>query len=150
MSEKLYFRHNFATTVASKKRTPLSFIRVTSDSFTQHKPSIEQSIKLFNSEIIWDDVWDIDEAEARLKGGETLYLLCENENPLGHVWYNLNYLYNAYVSTNRQDGDSMWFIQETMWDMKSEYDLTYIKLYVDDWNDRAKKFWKKLGYLLLT
>tara|TARA_B110000285_G_scaffold79072_1_gene91138 strand:- start:184 stop:636 length:453 start_codon:yes stop_codon:yes gene_type:complete len=150
MSEKLYFRHNFATTVVSKKRVPLSFIRVTTDSFTQHKYLIEQSIKLLNSEMSWDDMWDIDAAEARLERGETLYLLCENENPLGHVWYDLYYLYNAYVSTKRQDGDSVWFIQETMWDMKSEYDLTYIKLYVDDWNDRAKKFWKKLGYLLLT
>ena len=92
-------------------------------------------------------MWDINEAENRLNSGEVLYLLLDGKTPIGHVWYDLYYLYNAFVSEKRENGDSIWFIQETMWDMKENYDLTYIKLYVDDWNERAISFWKKLNFI---
>ena len=92
-------------------------------------------------------MWDINEAENRLTNGEVLYILLDGKTPIGHVWYDLYYLYNAFVSEKRENGDSIWFIQETMWDMKENYDLTYIKLYVDDWNKRAIRFWKKLNFI---
>ena len=150
MSYKVYFTHNLDNKITSVRRDELSYLKITKDTFNEHSHLIEKSISIFNSELDWEEMWNINDAEVRLLNGGTLYLLLENENPLGHVWYDLYYLYNAFVSVARHGGDSAWFIQETMWDMKSEYDLTYIKLYVDDWNDRAKKFWKKLGYLLLT
>jgi len=34
-----------------------------------------------------------------------------------------------------------------MWDMKENYDIKNIKLYVDDWNERAIRFWKKLNFI---
>jgi hypothetical protein len=92
-------------------------------------------------------MWNLDDANIRLTNGEVLYILLDGKTPIGHVWYDLYYLYNAFVSEKREDGDSVWFIQETMWDMKKDYDLTYIKLYVDDWNERAIRFWKKLNFI---
>jgi len=150
MSFKLYFKHNLDVKINSNQREGVSFLKITQDNFSVTKEFIQKSIDTFNSEIEWNEMWTIDTADDRLFSGEILYLLFDGDTPIGHVWYDLYYLYNAFVSKKRQDGDSIWFIQETMWDMKENYDLSYIKLYVDDWNERAIKFWKKLGYRELT
>jgi len=147
MSYKIYFKKTFDVKINSNQREPLSFIKITNHNFSETIKLIQKSITIFNSEIEWDGMWDINEAENRLTNGEVLYILLDGKTPIGHVWYDLYYLYNAFVSEKRENGDSIWFIQETMWDMKENYDLTYIKLYVDDWNKRAIRFWKKLNFI---
>ena len=150
MSFKLYFKHNLDVKINSNQREGISFLKITQNNFSETKDFIQKSIDTFNSEIEWNGMWNIDTANDRISNGEILYLLLDGNIPIGHVWYDLYYLYNAFVSKKRKDGDSIWFIQETMWDMKENDDLKYIKLYVDDWNKRAIKFWKKLGYRKLT
>lgn len=150
MSFKLYFKHNLDVKIDSNQREGISFLKITQDNFSETKELIHKSIDTFNSEIEWNEMWDIVDAEIRLYQNQILYLLLENQTPIGHVWYESYYLYNAFVSVDREDGDSIWFIQETMWDMKENFDLNHITLYVDDWNKRAIKFWEKLGYIKLT
>jgi hypothetical protein len=93
-------------------------------------------------------MWDLNEAYERLSRNNTLYLLLKNDLPIGHVWYIGEYLYNEFVSNERVDGESQWFIQQTMLDRnKSGYDT--ITLYTEKWNTRASSFWKKLGYTII-
>lgn len=146
MSFKIYLTHDIKNKIISTKRDSLSILKVTDKNFEESKDLIQKSIKLFNSEIEWDEMWDIHTAQIRLTQNQTLYLLLENQTPLGHVWYDYYYLYNAYVNKARYDGDSIWFIQETMWDMKETHNLKKIELYVDDWNHRAINFWNKLEF----
>jgi hypothetical protein len=147
MSYKIYFRHNLEVKIKSNKRDSISFIQITNLNFLENQNIISKTVETFNSEIEWDKMWDLNDANVRLTNGEVLYILLDGKTPIGHVWYDLYYLYNAFVSEKRENGDSIWFIQETMWDMKENYDLTYIKLYVDDWNERAIRFWKKLNFI---
>jgi len=147
MSYKIYFRHNLEVKIKSNKRDSISFIQITNLNFLENQNIISKTVETFNSEIEWDKMWDLNDANVRLTNGEVLYILLDGKTPIGHVWYDLYYLYNAFVSEKRENGDSIWFIQETMWDMKENYDLTYIKLYVDDWNKRAIQFWKKLNFI---
>jgi|TARA_B100001094_G_scaffold170796_1_gene165180 hypothetical protein len=147
MSYKIHFRHNLEVKIKSNQRDSISFIQITNLNFLENQNIISKTIETFNSEIEWDKMWNLDDANIRLTNGEVLYILLDGKTPIGHVWYDLYYLYNAFVSEKREDGDSVWFIQETMWDMKKDYDLTYIKLYVDDWNERAIRFWKKLNFI---
>jgi len=147
MSYKIHFRHNLEVKIKSNQRDSISFIQITNLNFLENQNIISKTIETFNSEIEWDKMWNLDDANIRLTNGEVLYILLDGKTPIGHVWYDLYYLYNAFVSEKREDGDSVWFIQETMWDMKENYDLTYIKLYVDDWNERAIRFWKKLNFI---
>ena len=147
MSYKIYFRHNLEVKIKSNKRDFISFIQITNLNFLENQNIISKTIETFNSEIEWDKMWNLGDANIRLTNGEVLYILLDGKTPIGHVWYDLYYLYNAFVSEKRENGDSIWFIQETMWDMKENYDLTYIKLYVDDWNERAIRFWKKLNFI---
>ena len=150
MSFKLYFKHNLDAKIDSNQREGISFLKITQDNFSETKELIQKSIDTFNSEIEWNEMWDIVDTEIRLSQNQILYLLLENQTPIGHVWYESYYLYNAFVSVDREDGDSIWFIQESMWNMKENFDLNHITLYVDDWNKRAIKFWEKLGYIKLT
>ena len=147
MSYKIHFRHNLEVKIKSNQRDSISFIQITNLNFLENQNIISKTVETFNSEIEWDKMWNLDDANIRLTNGEVLYILLDGKTPIGHVWYDLYYLYNAFVSEKRENGDSIWFIQETMWDMKENYDLTYIKLYVDDWNERAIRFWKKLNFI---
>ena len=147
MSFKIYYTHDLQTKTPSTKRDELLLLKINKSNFEENVSLIEKSIDLFNSEISWEDMWDVHDAEVRVSQNQILYLLLENQQPIGHVWYDSYYLYNAYVSKDREDGDSVWFIQETMWDMKNTTNIKYIKLYVDSWNERAIRFWEKLGFI---
>lgn len=147
MSFKIYYTHDLQTKIPSTKRDELLLLKINKSNFEENVSLIKKSIDLFNSEISWEDMWDVQDAEVRVSQNQILYLLLENQQPIGHVWYDSYYLYNAYVSKDREDGDSVWFIQETMWDMKNTTNIKYIKLYVDSWNERAIRFWEKLGFI---
>jgi len=147
MSFKVYYTHNLQTKIPSTKRDELLLLKIKKSNFEENVSLIEKSIDLFNSEISWEDMWDVQDADIRTTQNQILYLLLENQQPIGHVWYDSYYLYNAYVSKNRKDGDSVWFIQKTMWDMKETNNINFIKLYVDSWNIRAIKFWEKIGFI---
>lgn len=121
----------------------LEVIKVTD--FDTHKTNIELSIQKFNSQIKWDDMWTLQESNERLSRNQILFLLLKDNSPIGHVWYIGEYLYNAFVSQERNTGESQWFIQQTMSDrFKNGYDT--ITLYTEEWNIRAIKFWEKLGF----
>jgi len=150
MSYNIFYNHLLESKLSFEKREELSILKISKDNFKSNRILIKQSIDTFHSEIKWEEMWDLYECEIRLLQNQILYLLLENINPIGHVWYDGNYLYNAFVSKQRYDGDSPWFIQQTMWDMKEHSNISSIKLYTDSWNIRAQKFWKKLGYEKLT
>lgn len=127
----------------------LSTIKIQLYNFSDFTDKIQLSIDKFNSQIEWDNMWDLNEAYERLSRNNTLYLLLKNNLPIGHVWYIGEYLYNAFVSNERVNGESQWFIQQTMLD---RYKLGYntITLYTETWNERANSFWKKLGYTIIN
>lgn len=150
MSFKIYYNHVLKFKISFDKRDELSIIKISNKNFESKNNLIQKSIDTFHSEIKWDEMWDLYECEIRLNQNQILYLLLEDDKPIGHVWYDGNYLYNAFVSQKRYDGDSPWFIQETMWDMKNTVNIKSIQLYTDDWNIRAQKFWEKLGYVKIN
>jgi hypothetical protein len=150
MSYNIFYNHLLESKLSFEKRDELSILKISKDNFKLNRNLIKESIDTFHSEIKWEEMWDLYECEIRLLQNQILYLLLENIKPIGHVWYEGNYLYNAFVSKQRCDGDSPWFIQQTMWDMKEHSNISSIKLYTDSWNIRAQKFWKKLGYESLT
>ena len=127
----------------------LSITKIKLYNFSDFTDKIQLSIDKFNSQIEWDNMWDLNEAYERLSRNNTLYLLLKNDLPIGHVWYIGEYLYNAFVSNERVDGESQWFIQQTMLDRNTSGYNT-ITLYTETWNERANSFWKKLGYTIIN
>lgn len=145
--DKIIFLHNLKEKKLLEGRDGLSILKITIDNIHQNESLVVKSIHLFSKEIEWDNMWTIKNCYDRLGSGNILFVLCYKDNPIGHVWYDNSNLFNAFVSRERFDGDSMWFIQETMWMMKDSYNLNEIKLWTDNWNTRAQKFWIKLGYV---
>lgn len=151
ISETIWYEYNNFTNFESinVNSNNLNIIKIKLHNFSDFTDKIQLSIDKFNSQIEWNDMWDLNEAYERLSRNNTLYLLLKNDLPIGHVWYIGEYLYNAFVSEERVDGESQWFIQQTMLDRNvSGYDT--ITLYTEPWNKRANSFWKKLGYEIIN
>lgn len=101
---------------------------------------IQQCIDLFNSEIEWDGMFDLDEAQKRLFDGHRMFILIEEE-VLGHVWFEDDYMYNFFVSQNRTKGDSQEFCKYTCSNIDSD-----IRLFVAKDNIRGQKFFEGVGF----
>jgi hypothetical protein len=124
----------------------LSILKIDLTNYKCFLNLISASINIFNSEIHWDKMWSIKDAEIRIVNNHHLYLLLFNGTPIGHVWYNGGFLYNAFVSKSRVSGSSVWFIKETLRD-RFKYGFNTILLYTDTWNLKAINFWNKLGFI---
>jgi ribosomal protein S18 acetylase RimI-like enzyme len=104
--------------------------------------TIKSTIDSFNSNHVWEDMWTMEIAKKRLQDGHDLFLGVDLEGSLAHVWFDKNYLYNAYINPRRKSGYGVKFIQACL--NFIEYDN--IKLYCDDWNIGAQKLFEKVGF----
>jgi hypothetical protein len=127
----------------------LSVSKIQSDNLPYYIDKIQISIDKFNSQIDWSGMWDLNEAQERLSNQNILYLFLKDNLPLGHVWYKDGFLFNAFVSNERLNGESQWFIEQTMQDRNNSGYET-ITLYTESWNHRANSFWKKLKYNIIN
>lgn len=125
-------------------RSNVSYLKIDKTNYELYSDLIKNSIQLFNSEIEWNDMWDYEESVIRFNNNHIMYIMIENNSPLGYVWYDKNYLYNTFVTKNRIKGDSQNFINYTLYDIKTKY--TTIQCQCDDWNIRAQEFFKGIGF----
>ena len=110
--------------------------------FCSLQNTIQSSIDSFNNSIVWTEMWDMEDAESRLKEGHDLFLGVDEQGPISHVWFEKNYLYNLYTNTRRLEGYTEKFIKGCLNFL--EYDT--IELYCDEWNIRAQKLFEKVGF----
>ena len=115
---------------------------ISDETFCSLKNTIQASIDSFNNTIVWTDMWDIEDAESRLKEGHLLFIGVDDEGPLAHVWFEENYLYNFYVNPRRPDGYGEKFLKACL----NLIPFHTISLYTDSWNIRAQKFFEKVGF----
>lgn len=116
---------------------------IQADTFCSLKNTIQSSIDSFNNTIVWTEMWDIEDAESRLKEGHSLFIGVDEEGPLAHVWFEDNYLYNLFINPRRPNGYGEKFL-------KSCFNLIpfhTISLDTDNWNIRAQKFFEKVGFM---
>lgn len=123
----------------------LNILKIENRNFESFSKQIQNSIDKFNSEIYWEKMWDIEIAKKRFFEQNTLFLLLKFNSVIGHVWYSEGYLYNAFVSKEREFGESKWFIEQTMLD-RFNSGFNKISLYTENFNTRAINFWRKLGF----
>ena len=112
------------------------------DNIRSLEHTIQSSIDNFNRNVDWDDMWTLGDAYDRLEEDHQLFLGVTEDGPMAHVWFDKDYLYNAYVDPRREEGYGVGFIQACL--NFIEYD--HITLYCDDWNSRAQKFFEKTGF----
>lgn len=114
---------------------------ISPETFCSYKHTVQASIDAFNSHIEWKDMWTIEDAEKRIKEGHVLFIGTDKEGPLAHVWFDSWLLYNMYVDPRRPDGYGVKFAKFCLQFNPADT----VKLYCDDWNIRAQKFFEKVG-----
>lgn len=149
MNNKIWYifdLNNIKKSTSQYENTDIIVVDI--NNFLQYEKHIEFCIKKFNEEIKWDKMWDINQAEARILNNHTLYIMIVDDDPMGFVWVHNFYLYNAFVSVKRKSNMSQWFIQNVLFDRNLRgYDV--VKLYTEEWNLRAIRFWEKLGFKVM-
>lgn len=123
----------------------LKILTINNQNINQYELVIRKCIELFNSEIKWDQMWNLQNSFDRLNNDQILYVLISDEDPIGFVWLDETYLYNTFVSKKREDGMSHWFLQNVIID-RFNNNVEFIELYTEEWNTRSIRFWEKLGF----
>jgi len=112
------------------------------NTFCSLENTIQSSIDSFHENVNWNEMWDLEMANNRLKKGHNLFIGVDSEGPLAHVWFEYNYLYNLFVNPRRPEGYGERFIKTCFNYINSDY----IYLYTDEWNIVAQKFFEKVGF----
>ena len=139
------FEKEFEFDFTKIESSNLKILKIEKQNFESFSEQIKNSIDKFNSEIYWDKMWDLEIAQKRFLNNNTLFLLLKFNSVIGHVWYSEGYLYNAFVSKERETGESKWFIEHTMLD-RFNSGFVKISLYTEFFNTRAINFWRKLVF----
>ena len=138
MQDKIWYEINNTSSV---NHLP-GVICIGPETFCSYKHTIQASIDNFNSHIEWEDMWTIQDADKRIKEGHILFIGTDKEGPIAHVWFDNDYLYNMYVNPRRPDGYGVDFVKFCLQFIPSDT----VKLYCDDWNLQAQKFFEKIGF----
>ena len=117
-------------------------MHIKENNFKEFIPLIQETIDTFNKNVEWKDMWDIKEAEFRLKDGQDLFIGYDREGALAHVWFDKNYLYNCFINPRRPKGYGVTFITKCLQGISHRR----IRLYCDEWNIKAQKFFEKVGF----
>jgi len=123
--------------------------------FEYFKPHMQFLIDSFNKEYKWDDMFDINDVEDRIKAGHILFILYYDNNQIGYVWFkeiNKNdcYLYNLYVTNliQRPDSSPIWFVNKVSYVMLEKYEK--IKCDCEDWHNSAQNVFISNGFKLIS
>jgi RimJ/RimL family protein N-acetyltransferase len=110
---------------------------------------IEYCINLFNSKIKWDGMFDLNEANKRIKNGEKLFVGYYENNLVGYCWLkSINkfeyYIYNVFIGidlTKRNYGAT-----DLLYLLIKNHTSGVIMVDIDEWNVKSQKVFEKLGF----
>ena len=110
---------------------------------------IQKCINLFNSEIQWDDMFDINEAFDRIKRGEKMFVGYKNEDIFCYCWIRQDdeqsyYIYNVF-SKKPKSLRKMGVI-DLLYSAIKYHTNGIITGEVDEWNIQSQKITEKLGF----
>jgi RimJ/RimL family protein N-acetyltransferase len=143
MENQVNYELNYENLIQRNIHPDFKIVETTDDNI------IENCINLFNSKIKWDDMFDLEVANNRIKMGDKMYVGYFEDNIIGYSWLKLinnhkYYIYNVFIeqdSINRNFGAS-----DLVYLIIKYHTKGLITLDVDEWNHKAQKFAEKLGF----
>ena len=116
------------------------------------KSEIQKCIDLFNSEIEWDKMFNVEDALNRIKRGERMFGGYKKDELFCYCWIKENnkddyYLYNVFSkkpTSLRKLGviDLLYLVIKT-------YTSGKIRVEIDEWNTQSQKVAKALGFSVI-
>ena len=116
------------------------------------KSEIQKCIDLFNSEIQWNEMFDIREALDRIERGEKMFVGYKNEDIFSYCWIRENhkddyYIYNVFSKkpkSLRKIG-----VIDLLYLVIKNYTTGKIRAEIDDWNTQSQRVFERLGFNLI-
>lgn len=113
---------------------------------------IQKCIDLFNSEIQWNDMFDIQKALDRIEKGEKMFVGYKNEDIFCYCWIRQDseqeyYLYNVF-SKKPKSLRKMGVI-DMLYLVIKYHTIGKISVEIDEWNTQSQKVAKRLGFNLI-
>jgi hypothetical protein len=113
---------------------------------THESQIIEHCIEMFNNEINWDGMFNIDEAQNRILNGHKFFVAYYEKNIYGYCWLNDNTIYNVF--SKQHTGKRNYGATDMIYVVIKNHTDGPIKSFVDEWNVKSINVFKKLGFNL--
>lgn len=127
-------------------RDGLECIKLTLDNYEQNISDIQYCINLFNSEIVWDEMWALGDAIERFETGDKMYMAKSDGVPIGYMWLKDDLVYNIFMTKKRlHKSDVYTFLKYSLYDAR-KYTQSAIA-YVDDWNIASQTVLERIGFV---
>jgi hypothetical protein len=141
-----YILHKNSLAITSDT-IPLLVINL--DTFDSNIPIINQCIELFNSQLEWDDMFDISEARRRIVSGDTMYIGIDDE-VYSYLWVNDNpnyyFIYNVFSNNIRNNPN--YTGKDLLYSVIKSYLLDKdCRCEIDEWNIKSINLAKKMGFI---
>jgi hypothetical protein len=116
---------------------------------TTDKNIIQNCINLFNSEIIWDDMFNVQTALDRIKNGDKMFVSYYKNQIVGYCWLKCidsatHYIYNVFIKTTNYS--RIYGATDMLFYVIQNYTNKTILTNIDDWNIRSINVFTKLGF----
>ena len=116
------------------------------------KIEIQKCIDLFNSEIQWDEMFDIQKALDRIERGEKMFVGYKNEDIFCYCWIRQDneqeyYLYNVFSKkpkSLRKIG-----VIDMLYLVIKYHTTGKIRVEIDKWNIQSQRVAERLGFNLI-
>lgn len=133
-------------------KTVYKIIPITIDNYIMFYQYIVSSILYFNDEVVWNDMFTLNDAYKRLKDGMTMYIGLRDSDVFGYTWCKDiaedRLIFNVFIRNkiNNKDFTGKEFISDIIY--RYEYTKT-IWAEVDDWNEKSIKLFERLGFCIV-
>jgi hypothetical protein len=127
------------------------FLEVNQSNLNDFTHIIQQSIDLFNSELTWDEMFNMEISHNRISMGHRMFIGIENNKVYGYFWVeiidNSYYIYNLFTTKNLirfgYTGRHLLsiVINKILFDKPC-----FAK--IDKWNQKSINLAKKIGFIL--
>ena len=116
------------------------------------KSEIQQCIDLFNLEIQWNEMFDIQEALNRIERGEKMFVGYKNEDIFCYCWIRQDneqeyYLYNVF--SKKPESLRKIGVIDLLYLVIKNHTTGKIKVEIDKWNIQSQRVAERLGFNLI-
>ena len=129
-----------------ERKTDISIKQIT------EQIEIQKCIDLFNSEIQWNDMFDVQKALDRIERGEKMFVGYKNEDIFCYCWIRQDneqeyYLYNVF--SKKPESLRKIGVIDLLYLVIKNHTTGKIKVEIDKWNIQSQRVAKRLGFNLI-
>jgi GNAT superfamily N-acetyltransferase len=126
-------------------RIPYSISEVDSNTFNLNE--LSEEIYTFNEELKWDGMWNLNDAENRLKNNWRLIIF----NPGGMIrgWYwvdDTGICQNLYINKEYRNKGIGKYMHLALFNICKKINMSEVICYIDDWNISSIKCAQNAGW----